>query len=186
MWIARVSCLEGRCSFYPVDLSLATDQSINRPDRSGIPHGIRTLINVLYSTGEKTDRPTLNREKVQSDTVRFVAALEKPTDRNPIILQSIGLQCSNKSYIVSCVLLHFRLDVHPHWNSHAGRPTEQFSYGRIGGEEGGGQICCFQGQRTFPSLLGAWVLALSWQPDGKEGEDSEYLADTRMDPHGRA
>ena len=130
----------GSMFIYPVDLSLATDQSINRPDRSGIPHAILTLINILYSIGEKTDRPTLNREKVQSDTVRFVAALEKPTDRNPIILQSIGLQCSNKRYIISCVLLHFRLDVHPHWNSHAGRPSEQFSYGKIGGEGGMGRF----------------------------------------------
>jgi hypothetical protein len=119
--------------------SLTTDQSVTVSGQSVPASHTHTYISYVL---EKTDGPTLNREKVQSDIEHFVA-LEKSADRNEK-LHSWTIQYGKPggfTYSIS--------SLRPHSNSHADRPT--FSYGTIGGH----QICCIQGQRTFPVNLGA-------------------------------
>ena len=86
---------------------------------------------------EKTDGPTLNREKVQSDIEHFVA-LEKSADRNEK-LHSWTIQYGKPggfTYSIS--------SLRPHSNSHADRPT--FSYGTIGGASD----MLYPGTENFP------------------------------------
>ena len=126
MWIARVSCPEGRCSFYPVDLSLATDQSINRPDRSGIPHGILTLI--MFAALEKADRDrpkSNNHIAVGRTTVKLHSQL--------VLLYSTPFPPGRPS------ALEF-----PRW------PTERTIFLRQDRGGGGGADLLFPGTENFP------------------------------------
>jgi len=127
---------------------LATDQSVNcysRPDHSGITYSHSYVCTVQYRR-ELTDPHIIGKRFNQMQ--KNILLLWNKADRAETKIAQLDYS------MIAWWFTPFRLvvrprphSIFPHW------PT--FSYGKIGGH----QICCIQGQRTYPVRR---VSALSW------------------------